>query len=206
MPARWPRPIRRSLRSRLSFIDYLAEAQLLPKRQRPSARPPKRPAGCRGSCACRFQVCRLLRAGTALHESETLTGHAREDYAKVIEDAKAAIEAAKTPEEVTAVLNAAREGSQDRRLPEHELHRRGGKRLVSHRRRLHGEKRLHERRCGRCVRRRRQPDPRPARDDPLSHRGRAGEHGHEPALPTWRTVSGTRTLSSGQRRTASSRA
>ena len=23
--------------------------------------------------------------------------------------------------------------------------------------------------------------PRPARDDPLSHRGRAGEHGHEPA-------------------------
>ena len=65
------------------LIDYLAEAQLLPKRQRPSARLPKRPAGCRGAALARFQVCRLLRAGTALHESETLTGHAREDYAKV---------------------------------------------------------------------------------------------------------------------------
>ena len=53
--------------------------------------------------AASFELAQLL------HESETLTGHAREDYAKVIEDAKAAIEAAKTPEEVDEILAAARE-------------------------------------------------------------------------------------------------
>ena len=92
------------------LINYLAEAQAAAEKaeaERKAAEEARKAAEEAALAASKYTA--TLELAQLLHESETLTGHAREDYAKVIEDAKAAIEAAKTPEEVTAVLNAARE-------------------------------------------------------------------------------------------------
>ena len=92
------------------LIDYLAEAQAAAEKaeaERKAAEEARKAAEEAALAASKYAA--SFELAQLLHESETLTGHAREDYAKVIEDAKAAIEAAKTPEEVTAVLNAARE-------------------------------------------------------------------------------------------------
>ena len=92
------------------LIDYLAEAQAAAEKaeaERKAAEEARKAAEEAALAASKYTA--TFELAQLLHESETLTGHAREDYAKVIEDAKAAIEAAKTPEEVTAVLNAARE-------------------------------------------------------------------------------------------------
>ena len=92
------------------LIDYLAEAQAAAEKaeaERKAAEEARKAAEEAALAASKYAA--SFELAQLLHESETLTGHAREDYARVIEDAKAAIEAAKTPEEVTAVLNAARE-------------------------------------------------------------------------------------------------
>ena len=92
------------------LINYLAEAQAAAEKaeaERKAAEEARKAAEEAALAASKYAA--SFELAQLLHESETLTGHAREDYAKVIEDAKAAIEAAKTPEEVTAVLNAARE-------------------------------------------------------------------------------------------------
>ena len=92
------------------LIDYLAEAQAAAEKaeaERKAAEEARKAAEEAALAASKYAA--SFELAQLLHESETLTGHAREDYAKVIEDARAAIEAAKTPEEVTAVLNAARE-------------------------------------------------------------------------------------------------
>ena len=91
------------------LIDYLAEAQAAAEKaeaERKAAEEARKAAEEAALAASKYAA--SFELAQLLHESETLTGHAREDYARVIEDAKAAIEAAKTPEEVTAVLNAAR--------------------------------------------------------------------------------------------------
>ena len=90
------------------LIDYLAEAQAAAeKAERKAAEEARKAAEEAALAASKYAA--SFELAQLLHESETLTGHAREDYAKVIEDAKAAIEAAKTPEEVDEILAAARE-------------------------------------------------------------------------------------------------
>lgn len=110
MPARWPRPIRRSLRSRLSSSIIWPRPQAAAEKaeaERKAAEEARKAAEEAALAASKYAA--SFELAQLLHESETLTGHAREDYAKVIEDAKAAIEAAKTPEEVDEILAAARE-------------------------------------------------------------------------------------------------
>lgn len=92
------------------LIDYLAEAQAAAEKaeaERKAAEEARKAAEEAALAASKYAT--SFELAQLLHESETLTGHAREDYAKVIEDAKAAIEAAKTPEEVDEILAAARE-------------------------------------------------------------------------------------------------
>ena len=92
------------------LIDYLAEAQAAAEKaeaERNAAEEARKAAEEAALAASKYAA--SFELAQLLHESETLTGHAREDYAKVIEDAKAAIEAAKTPEEVDEILAAARE-------------------------------------------------------------------------------------------------
>ena len=92
------------------LINYLAEAQAAAEKaeaERKAAEEARKAAEEAALAASKYTA--TLDLAQLLHESETLTGHAREDYAKVIEDAKAAIEAAKTPEEVDEILAAARE-------------------------------------------------------------------------------------------------
>ena len=92
------------------LIDYLAEAQAAAEKaeaERKAAEEARKAAEEAALTASKYTA--TFELAQLLHESETLTGHAREDYAKVIEDAKAAIEAAKTPEEVDEILAAARE-------------------------------------------------------------------------------------------------
>ena len=92
------------------LIDYLAEAQAAAEKaeaERKAAEEARKTAEEAALAASKYAA--SFELAQLLHESETLTGHAREDYAKVIEDAKAAIEAAKTPEEVDEILAAARE-------------------------------------------------------------------------------------------------
>ena len=92
------------------LINYLAEAQAAAEKaeaERKAAEEARKAAEEAALAASKYTATFAL--AQLLHESETLTGHAREDYAKVIEDAKAAIEAAKTPEEVDEILAAARE-------------------------------------------------------------------------------------------------
>lgn len=92
------------------LIDYLAEAQAAAEKaeaERKAAEEARNSAEEAALAASKYAA--SFELAQLLHESETLTGHAREDYAKVIEDAKAAIEAAKTPEEVDEILAAARE-------------------------------------------------------------------------------------------------
>ena len=85
------------------LINYLAEAQAAAEKAEAERKAAEEAALAASKYTATFELAQLL------HESETLTGHAREDYARVIEDAKAAIEAAKTPEEVDEILAAARE-------------------------------------------------------------------------------------------------
>ena len=85
------------------LIDYLAEAQAAAEKaeaERKAAEEARKAAEEAALAASKYAA--SFELAQLLHESENLTGHAREDYAKVIEDAKAA-------KEVTAVLNAARE-------------------------------------------------------------------------------------------------
>ena len=92
------------------LINYLAEAQAAAEKaeaERKAAEEAREAAEEAALAASKYTA--TFELAQLLHESETLTGHAREDYAKVIEDAKAAIEAAKTPEEVDEILAAARE-------------------------------------------------------------------------------------------------
>ena len=92
------------------LINYLAEAQAAAEKaeaERKAAEEARKAAEEAALAASKYAA--SFELAQLLHESETLTGHAREDYAKVIEDAKAAIEAAKTPEEVDEILAAARE-------------------------------------------------------------------------------------------------
>ena len=92
------------------LISYLAEAQAAAEKaeaERKAAEEARKAAEEAALAASKYTA--TFELAQLLHESETLTGHAREDYAKVIEDAKAAIEAAKTPEEVDEILAAARE-------------------------------------------------------------------------------------------------
>ena len=92
------------------LIDYLAEAQAAAEKaeaERKAAEEARKAAEEAALAASKYTA--TFELAQLLHEGETLTGHAREDYAKVIEDAKAAIEAAKTPEEVDEILAAARE-------------------------------------------------------------------------------------------------
>ena len=92
------------------LINYLAEAQADAEKaeaERKAAEEARKAAEEAALAASKYTA--TFELAQLLHESETLTGHAREDYAKVIEDAKAAIEAAKTPEEVDEILAAARE-------------------------------------------------------------------------------------------------
>ena len=92
------------------LIDYLAEAQAAAEKaeaERKAAEEARKAAEEAALAASKYAA--SFELAQLLHESETLTGHAREDYAKVIEDAKAAIEAAKTPEEVDEILASARE-------------------------------------------------------------------------------------------------
>ena len=92
------------------LIDYLAEAQAAAEKaeaERKAAEEARKAAEEAALAASKYAA--SFELAQLLHESENLTGHAREDYAKVIEDAKAAIEAAKTPEEVDEILAAARE-------------------------------------------------------------------------------------------------
>ena len=92
------------------LIDYLAEAQAAAEKaeaERKAAEEARKAAEEAALAASKYAA--SFELAQLLHEGETLTGHAREDYAKVIEDAKAAIEAAKTPEEVDEILAAARE-------------------------------------------------------------------------------------------------
>ena len=92
------------------LINYLAEAQAAAEKaeaERKAAEEARKAAEEAALVASKYTA--TFELAQLLHESETLTGHAREDYAKVIEDAKAAIEAAKTPEEVDEILAAARE-------------------------------------------------------------------------------------------------
>ena len=92
------------------LINYLAEAQAAAEKaeaERKAAEEARKAAEEAAIAASKYTA--TFELAQLLHESETLTGHAREDYAKVIEDAKAAIEAAKTPEEVDEILAAARE-------------------------------------------------------------------------------------------------
>ena len=92
------------------LIDYLAEAQAAAEKaeaERKAAEEARKAAEEAALAASKYAA--SFELAQLLHESEILTGHAREDYAKVIEDAKAAIEAAKTPEEVDEILAAARE-------------------------------------------------------------------------------------------------
>ena len=92
------------------LIDYLAEAQAAAEKaeaERKAAEEARKAAEEAALAASKYAA--SFELAQLLHESETLTGHAREDYAKVIEDAKATIEAAKTPEEVDEILAAARE-------------------------------------------------------------------------------------------------
>ena len=92
------------------LIDYLAEAQAAAEKaeaERKAAEEARKAAEEAALAASKYAA--SFELAQLLHESETLTGHAREDYAKVIEDTKAAIEAAKTPEEVDEILAAARE-------------------------------------------------------------------------------------------------
>ena len=92
------------------LIDYLAEAQAAAEKaeaERKAAEEARKAAEEAALAASKYAA--SFELAQLLHESETLTGHAREDYARVIEDAKAAIEAAKTPEEVDEILAAARE-------------------------------------------------------------------------------------------------
>ena len=92
------------------LINYLAEAQAAAEKaeaERKAAEEARKAAEEAALAASKYTA--TFELAQLLHESETLTGHAREDYAKVIEGAKAAIEAAKTPEEVDEILAAARE-------------------------------------------------------------------------------------------------
>ena len=92
------------------LINYLAEAQAAAEKaeeERKAAEEARKAAEEAALAASKYTA--TFELAQLLHESETLTGHAREDYANVIEDAKAAIEAAKTPEEVDEILAAARE-------------------------------------------------------------------------------------------------
>ena len=92
------------------LINYLAEAQAAAEKaeaERKAAEEARKAAEEAALAASKYTA--TFELAQLLHESETLTGHTREDYAKVIEDAKAAIEAAKTPEEVDEILAAARE-------------------------------------------------------------------------------------------------
>ena len=92
------------------LINYLAEAQAAAEKaeaERKAAEEARKAAEEAALAASKYTA--TFELAQLLHESETLTGHAREDYAKVIEDAKATIEAAKTPEEVDEILAAARE-------------------------------------------------------------------------------------------------
>ena len=92
------------------LINYLAEAQAAAEKaeaERKAAEEARKAAEEAALAASKYTA--TFELAQLLHESETLTGHAREDYAKVIEDAKAAIETAKTPEEVDEILAAARE-------------------------------------------------------------------------------------------------
>ena len=92
------------------LISYLAGAQAAAEKaeeERKAAEEARKAAEEAALAASKYTA--TFELAQLLHESETLTGHAREDYAKVIEDAKAAIEAAKTPEEVDEILAAARE-------------------------------------------------------------------------------------------------
>ena len=92
------------------LINYLAEAQAAAEKaeaERKAAEEARKAAEEAALAASKYTA--TFELAQLLHESETLTGHAREDYAKVIEDAKAAIEAAKTPEKVDEILAAARE-------------------------------------------------------------------------------------------------
>ena len=92
------------------LINYLAEAQAAAEKaeeEHKAAEEARKAAEEAALAASKYTA--TFELAQLLHESETLTGHAREDYAKVIEDAKAAIEAAKTPEEVDEILAAARE-------------------------------------------------------------------------------------------------
>ena len=92
------------------LINYLAEAQAAAEKaeaERKAAEEARKAAEEAALAASKYTA--TFELAQLLHESETLTGHAREDYAKVIEDAKAAIEVAKTPEEVDEILAAARE-------------------------------------------------------------------------------------------------
>ena len=92
------------------LINYLAEAQAAAEKaeaERKAAEEARKAAEEAALAASKYTA--TFELAQLLHESETLPGHAREDYAKVIEDAKAAIEAAKTPEEVDEILAAARE-------------------------------------------------------------------------------------------------
>ncbi len=92
------------------LINYLAEAQAAAEKaeeERKAAEEARKAAEEAALAASKYTA--TFELAQLLHESETLTGHAREDYAKVIEDAKAAIEAAETPEEVDEILAAARE-------------------------------------------------------------------------------------------------
>ena len=92
------------------LINNLAESQAAAEKaeaERKAAEEARKAAEEAALAASKYTA--TFELAQLLHESETLTGHAREDYAKVIEDAKAAIEAAKTPEEVDEILAAARE-------------------------------------------------------------------------------------------------
>ena len=92
------------------LINYLAEAQAAAEKaeaERKAAEEARKAAEEAALAASKYTA--TFELAQLLHESEPLTGHAREDYARVIEDAKAAIEAAKTPEEVDEILAAARE-------------------------------------------------------------------------------------------------
>ena len=92
------------------LVDYLAQAQAAAEKAEEEARATEeaRKAAEKAALdaeryAAMFQLAELLNDG------EALTGHSRDEYMQIIEDAKAAIDAAESAEEVRAILEATKE-------------------------------------------------------------------------------------------------
>ena len=96
------------------LIEYLAQAQAAAEKaeaDRKAAEEAQKAAEEAALIAARYAA--MYELAELLNDGEALTGHSREEYMQIIEDAKAAIEAATSADEVAAALEAAKEALEE---------------------------------------------------------------------------------------------